>query len=128
MKLLLDTHALIWFVEDKSELPRSIKNEIEQESNQIYVSMASLWEIAIKMKLGKLDLSKSIEEIMGATLQNGFELLPILPEHIVRLSALDFFHRDPFDRMIIAQGLDEQMTIVGKDEIFDSYGVHRIWK
>jgi len=80
------------------------------------------------MHLKKLILNKSIEEVIDLVTTNGFEFLPILPKHIITLTTLDFFHRDPFDRMIIAQGLSEKIQIVSKDEIFDKYGIKRIWK
>lgn len=128
MKLLLDTHAFIWFAEDDAQLDQSIKKIIENTENEIFLSIASIWEIAIKMHLKKLILNKSIEEVIDLVTTNGFEFLPILPKHIITLTTLDFFHRDPFDRMIIAQGLSEKIQIVSKDEIFDKYGVKRIWK
>lgn len=127
MRILLDTHAFIWFVEDDEQLPFAVKNKIEDIENEIFLSIASLWEMAIKMQLKKLNISKSIEDVIELTSQNNFQLLPILPSHIVKLSSLSFFHRDPFDRIIIAQGLYENMVIVGRDLVFDDYQVQRIW-
>lgn len=128
MKLLLDTHTFIWFVEDDSYLPQKLKLLIEEPQNEIFLSIVSLWEMAIKIQLKKLNINKSINEIINFSIENGFILLPILPEHIIRLSQLEFHHRDPFDRMIIAQGLAEQQKIVGKDITFDKYNANRIWK
>lgn len=128
MKILLDTHAFIWFVEDAPQLADGIKRIIEKPTNKIYLSIASIWEMAIKMQLKKLDIDKTIEEIIDLATFNGFDILPILPEHIIRLSALDFYHRDPFDRIIIAQGLVENQEIVSRDKVFDDYEVKRIWK
>jgi PIN domain nuclease of toxin-antitoxin system len=128
MKLLLDTHTFIWFVEDAPQLPAKVKNLIEDPQNKIFLSIVSLWEMAIKIQLKKLLISKSIEEIIHLSAQNGFILLPVLPIHIVRLSQLEFHHRDPFDRMIIAQGIVDDQVIVSKDAIFDNYKVRRIWK
>ncbi|MCA1760405.1 MAG: type II toxin-antitoxin system VapC family toxin [Bacteroidales bacterium] len=128
MKLLLDTHTFIWFVEDAPQLPANVKKLIENPQNEIFLSIVSLWEMAIKIQLKKLVISKSIEEIIHLLAQNGFILLPVIPIHIVRLSQLEFHHRDPFDRMIIAQGLTEQQKIVGKDIIFDKYNANRIWE
>jgi PIN domain nuclease of toxin-antitoxin system len=128
MKILLDTHSFIWFVEDDPRLAVRIKQIIEKPSNEIYLSIASLWEMAIKMQLKKLNLNKSIDEIIDLAILNGFELLPILTEHIIKLTTLDFHHRDPFDRIILAQGLVENHEIISGDEIFDSYGNKRIWK
>ena len=83
--------------------------------------------MAIKIQLKKLDIDKSIKEIIDLAALNGFEILPILPEHIIKLTTLDFHHRDPFDRIIISQGLVEGQVIVSRDKIFDEYGVKRIW-
>lgn len=80
------------------------------------------------MQLKKLDINKSISEVVDLVTINGFELLPILPEHIIKMTTLDFFHRDPFDRIIIAQGLIENHEFVSKDKNFDDYGIKRIWK
>lgn len=128
MKLLLDTHTFIWYVEDDARLPETTKEIIKSEENTILISIASLWEISIKTSLNKLTLKASIEEIINLIMENGFELLPILPSHIIKNNLLEYYHRDPFDRMIIAQGLSEEIVIVGKDEMFDKYDVTRIWK
>jgi PIN domain nuclease of toxin-antitoxin system len=128
MKILLDTHAFIWFAEDDSKLDETMKILIEKSSNDIFLSIVSIWEMAIKMQLKKLNLDKSIEDIIDIVTVNGIELLPILPYHIIKMTTLDFYHRDPFDRIIIAQGLFENMRIMSRDVIFDEYGVARIWK
>ena len=128
MKLLLDTHTFIWYVEDDARLPETTKEIIKSEENTLLISIASLWEISIKTSLNKLTLKASIEEIVNMVMENGFELLPILPGHIIKNNLLEYYHRDPFDRMIIAQVLFEEIVIVGKDEMFDKYGVTRIWK
>jgi len=127
MRILLDTHAFIWFAEDDDQLHSNIKRAIEKSANDIFLSIASIWEMAIKIQLNKLKISKSIEEVIELATSNGFEILPILPEHIIKLTTLAFHHRDPFDRIIIAQGLDENFRIVSKDSIFDEYGVKRLW-
>lgn len=128
MRILLDTHAFIWFAEDDVQLNQTIKETIEKPTNNILLSIASIWEMAIKMQLDKLKIDKSIEEIIDLVTLNGFELLPILPEHIIKLTTLEFHHRDPFDRIIIAQVLSENFKIVTRDKNFDDYGVDRIWK
>ncbi len=128
MKILIDTHAFIWFAEDDSQLDETMKRLIEKPANDIFLSIASIWEMAIKMQLKKLNLDKSIEDIIDLVTLNGFEFLPILPNHIIKLTTLDFNHRDPFDRIIIAQGLYENLKIMSRDTIFDEYGVTRIWK
>ncbi len=128
MQILLDTHAFIWFVEADSLLPQNLKSNLENPKNEIFLSMASIWEMGIKMSLGKLKINKTIEEIIELAEWNGFQILPILPSHIVRLCQLEFHHRDPFDRMLLAQCLSENLVIASTDSIFDSYGVNRIWE
>jgi len=127
MRILIDTQAFIWFVEDDKQLPKEIKTKLEDLDNSIIISIASLWEMTIKMSLGKLHLGCNIQEMIDKVYQNGFEVLPILPDHIIKLSKLDYFHRDPFDRIIISQGLSENMVIVSSDKAFDEYGVKRAW-
>ena len=128
MRILIDTQAFIWFVENDKQIPVKMKKYLENPENSIIVSIASLWEMTIKMSLGKLFLSCDIKEMTEKIYNNGFEILPILPEHIIKLSTLIYLHRDPFDRIIIAQGLSENMPIVSSDKIFDNYGINRKWK
>ena len=128
MRILIDTQAFIWFVENDKQIPVKMKKYLENPENTIIVSIASLWEMTIKMSLGKLFLSCDIKEMTEKIYNNGFEILPILPEHIIKLSTLIYLHRDPFDRIIIAQGLTENMPIVSSDKIFDNYGINRKWK
>ena len=127
MRILIDTQAFIWFVENDKQLPTMIKKELEDFDNSLIISIASLWEMTIKISPGKLYLVCDIEEMIDKVYRNGFELLPILPEHIIKLSTLDYFHRDPFDRIIISQGLSENMVIISSDKVFDDYGVRRKW-
>ena len=128
MRILIDTQAFIWFVENDKQIPVKMKKYLENPENTIIVSIASLWEMTIKMSLGKLFLSCDIKEMTEKIYNNGFEILPILPEHIIKLSTLIYLHRDPFDRIIISQGLTENMPIVSSDKIFDNYGINRKWK
>jgi PIN domain nuclease of toxin-antitoxin system len=127
MKLLLDTHTFIWFVENDANLPTSSKIQIEDTDNEIFVSVISLWEIAIKVSLGKLDMTLDLPTIINLIEENGFIILPISPEHTVYVSELPFYHRDPFDRMLIAQTFVEKLTIISKDAIFNDYGVDCRW-
>ncbi len=127
MRILVDTQAFIWFVEDDKQLPEKIKKVLEDTDNYLIISIASLWEMTIKMSLGKLHLRCDIEEMIDKVYLNGFEILPILPDHIVKLSKLDYFHSDPFDRIIISQGLCENIPIVSSDKVFDEYGARRRW-
>jgi len=129
MRILIDTQAFIWFVENNKNLPSKIKKELENSDNTVIVSIASLWEMTIKMSLGKLKVNCEIEEMIQILYDNGFNILPILPEHIIKLSTLQYIHRDPFDRIIISQALSENIKLVSSDEIFDNYrGVKRIWR
>jgi PIN domain nuclease of toxin-antitoxin system len=128
MRILVDTQAFIWFVENDKQLPHKIRKELENTDNAIIISIASLWEMAIKISLDKLHISCDIEEMIDKIYHNGFELLPILPNHIIKLSTLKYFHRDPFDRIIIAQCLGEDLPVVTSDEIFKDYGVRVKWK
>lgn len=128
MRLLLDTHTLLWFLEDSPQLSSTARTEIEESANDVFVSAASLWEIAIKVSLGKLALNKPIDVWMPTELAaNSIDLLGISIDHIVKIASLPFHHRDPFDRLLIAQALVENMLVVGADSAFDSYGVKRLW-
>jgi PIN domain nuclease of toxin-antitoxin system len=128
MRILFDNQAFIWFVENDKQLPDKIRKELENIDNTIIISIASLWEMAIKISLDKLHISCDIEEMIDKIYHNGFELLPILPNHIIKLSSLKYLHRDPFDRIIIAQSISEDLTVVTSDEIFGEYGVRVKWK
>lgn len=127
MNLLLDTHSLIWFLDGSSKLGARARKYIEDPANQSFVSIASIWEMAIKISLRKLQMTIPFSELTEHTRNNGFELLPVEFEHTLKITTLDFFHRDPFDRMIIAQGISEAMPIVSADENFDAYPIKRIW-
>jgi PIN domain nuclease of toxin-antitoxin system len=127
MKLLIDTHALIWFAEADSRLSSNAKKAIELSENSKAISMATLWEMAIKMGLGKLHLSRPLSVIIPEIEANGFDLLPIKTEHVLQIEVLPYFHRDPFDRMLIGQALAEDMVLVSNEDVFDQYGVNRLW-
>jgi PIN domain nuclease of toxin-antitoxin system len=116
MKLLLDTHTFIWFCEDDANLPGRVKLMIEDAENEIYLSTASLWEITIKQQLKKLELNRTLDEILKYLPKHGIQYLDIKPAHLLRLSPLNFIHKDPFDRMLIAQALAEEMVLLTKDE------------
>lgn len=127
MKLLLDTHALIWFAEADSRLSSKAKKAIELPENSKEISMATLWEMAIKTGLGKLYLSRPLSMIISEIEANGFELLPIKAEHILQVETLQDIHRDPFDRMLIGQALSEDMVLISNEDVFDKYGINRLW-
>lgn len=123
MQLLLDTDILIWFLEGKSKLSIRQRDLIIDGENDVYASIASLWEIAIKLSLRKLDLTKSFDEIINALRKENIEVLPITPDHLVKVTTLPFRHRDPFDRIIIAQAMSEEIPIMTLDRNFAEYGV-----
>ena len=130
MRLLLDTHAMYWYVEDDPQLSIAARTLIQDASNEILISPASYWEIAIKVSIGKWRLNRPCEEFMDIVLkQYGFQILPILPTHTARLVGLWFpaGHKDPFDRLLAAQVLVEQISIVSADAALDAYGVSRLW-
>ena len=124
MRLLLDTHSLLWFLTGADELTARARALIENKENQRYVSAASLWEIAIKVNLGKLVLTEPFALLFPRELQrNQMAVLPVDVQHLAKLVELPLHHRDPFDRLLAAQALAEQMSVVGCDAAFDAYGV-----
>ena len=126
MKQLLDTHSFIWFITGNPRISPLVRSQIENNDNLL--SIASLWEIAIKSSIGKLNLKMSIQELANEQIiNNGIELLSITTEHLIVVADLPLHHRDPFDRLIIAQAIVEQIPIVGVDKVFDSYSVRRLW-
>jgi len=127
MDLLLDSHALIWFINGDKQLPDKSVKRIKNLNNKCYVSIASIWEIAIKISLGKLELNGGFDEISKIMSKYKIELLPISFEHIRILLTLKFQHRDPFDRIIISQTKAEQLTLVSKDDNCRKYDIEIIW-
>ena len=130
MRQLLDTHTFLWFVAGSNALSEIAKTLILQPVAQNFVSIASIWEISIKVKLGKLQIKGTVQSIIDDITENNFEILPVNFAHIVKNYEYEFYHRDPFDRVIIAQAEVENMQIIGKDEMFDKYltgTVKRIW-
>lgn len=122
--LLIDTQSFIWFVDNNHKLPVSIRNVMEDEKNNLFVSIASLWEIVIKSSIGKLNLGWNIPEIINGVAKNGFSILQIVPQHLITLHGLEYYHRDPFDRIIISQGITEKMQVVTSDSEFSNYKVN----
>lgn len=128
MRLLLDSHAFLWFVAGDARLSDRARAAIEEPSNERYLSMASVWEMAIKHGLGKLRLSPSFAEFVSAeTTRNLIEFAPISLSHLYRVAALASQHRDPFDRLLVAQCLVENWSLVSADTPLDAYGIERIW-
>ncbi len=128
MNYLLDTHTFLWFINGDSELSVTAQTLIEDPTNTIYLSVASVWEMAIKVSLGKLDMPSPFTDFIAEQLnENSVSLLEIQIEHAGAVATLPFHHRDPFDRLIIVQSLSENIPIIGRDQIFDVYGVQRHW-
>jgi PIN domain nuclease of toxin-antitoxin system len=128
LRALLDTHALLWWLSDDPSLPRAARKFIAETKNTLIVSAASAWEIAIKVRLGKLPTATDFAaDFSGLVQREGFELLAISADHGIRAGLLPGPHRDPFDRMLIAQAQAENMPIVSNEASFESYGVRRIW-
>lgn len=127
MNLLLDTHAVIWFITEDDQLPIRIKELIEDTTNTCFVSIASLWELGIKHSLGKLDLKADIKKIFELISQSGLTILPITATHILTNTTLPFHHRDPFDRLIIAQAKSEGLKLISKDGQFKVYNINMAW-
>ena len=128
MRLLLDTHAFLWWVQDARELSKKARAAIADPENECRLSLVSCWEMAIKQSLGKLRLPTSIERFIPEQLaSNRFHQLGIEFRHVTRVAALAFHHRDPFDRLLAAQALEEGLAVVSSDAVFRQYGVKRIW-
>ncbi len=128
MRLLLDTNALIWFVTDSPRMPNRFKDLLEADGTETFVSFVSPWEIAIKTRLGKLNLGRPLHPDIGRMVaRNGFTMLPPDWEDIQTVADLPFHHRDPFDRMLVAQALRHRLTVLTPDAVWDRYGVSRLW-
>lgn len=128
MRILADTQAFLWLAMDDPQLTKKAKRIFLDEENDFYFSLASIWEIAIKHSLGKLKLKQPLEKfILNQMQENSIEQLNIHFRHVTKVNSLPFHHRDPFDRLIIAQAQEEDLSILSCDKIFDKYGVDRIW-
>lgn len=128
MNLLLDTHAVLWFVWDDARLGEVARETIEDTANLKFVSIATCWEVSIKCGLNKLSLGEPAATFLPRELsKNGFHLLGITLPHATAVELLPLHHRDPFDRLLIAQAQLETFTLVSCDQIFDRYGINRKW-
>lgn len=126
MRILLDTQVLIWYLEGNQQLPRPSRHLIVDSRNEIYVSIASLWEIAVKASIGKLKVSRSLADILPVLHDQSIDILQIMPGHVLQVATLPFHHRDAFDRMLIAQAQVEFLTLMTHDTIFRQYGIKTI--
>jgi len=127
MNFLLDTHTFIWFINGDLSLPDKVIAKIKNIENRCFLSIASIWELAIKMKLNKVYLKSDFNNITNLCVENEIEILPISFEHVQELNNLDFHHRDPFDRLIIAQSIAEKLIVITKDEKFHLYSAKCFW-
>jgi PIN domain nuclease of toxin-antitoxin system len=123
MRLLIDTHILIWFFEGNNSLPKSRRQIVSNAQNEVFISIASIWEIAIKISIGKLTLARPLADVIKQIAIDNIEILPISPEHTFQVSALPFHHRDPFDRLIIAQSQVENLAVMSDDKEFVNYAI-----
>ena len=128
MRLLLDTHTLLWWLDGDRRLSRRARTALGDEDNAIFVSAASAWELATKARLGKLPGAIDVAtDVAGCLARQGFLDLPITVHHAQRAGSLQIPHRDPFDRMLIAQAQMEDLPIVTNEALFDGFGISRVW-
>ena len=127
MNLLFDTHALLWFLEGNKNLPRRWRSVRPGDTHECLFSLASYWELGLKMSLGKLRLSLTYERMLEEALGRNFRILPVQPEHCQEAARLPWLHRDPFDRMLVAQARVEDLTILSGDERIAEYEVKHKW-
>jgi len=123
MKLLLDTHIVLWFWDNVEKLSKESLSAITEPANEKYISIVSAWELVVKINVGKLAFEGGVANFFKMIEENGFELLPVKEEHITRLETLPLHHRDPFDRLLLATAISEQMTFLTSDKEFAQYGV-----
>lgn len=127
MTYILDTHTVIWFLNGDDKLSKKVKETIENQENTNLVSIATIWEIAIKISLDKFKFEKGFKKFLDLIEDNGFEIIPISFDHAITVSTLEFIHRDPFDRLIIAQAMTDNLTIITKDEYIEKYDINILW-
>jgi len=131
MTFLIDTHTFLWFINGSDELTKTAKELIEKDNNDIFISIASLWEISIKTAIGKLQISDNYDTVIDDVVENDISILPINFTHTVIQNKLPFHHKDPFDRIIVSQTIVEETNLISCDDIFDLYlqdtEVKRIW-
>ena len=127
MRYLLDTHALIWYLEESAELSQKATAIIDNPNMEVCVCAVSLWEIAIKMNLGKLSLKLTLEELLDCVKTRSFRIIKIEDAHLLSLLTLPYIHKDPFDRLLIATALVENLTIITIDENIQKHDVSWVW-
>lgn len=128
MRLLLDTHAFLWWTTEDPRIPSAVAEAVSEPSNEVFVSAVTVWELAIKWRLGRLEIADPPEtSISRGIAESRFEPLPITHRHALRVGVLPDLHRDPFDRMLVAQALAEECVLVTGDEAIARYPVERLW-
>jgi PIN domain nuclease of toxin-antitoxin system len=127
MRYLLDSHTLLWTIESPNKLSRLARKIIDDRASDLFVSIATPWELAIKTNSGKLDARELLREFDRSISTSGYKLLNTEVPHVIRAGMLPLHHRDPFDRLMAAQALELGLPIVSRDGVFDLYGVTRIW-
>lgn len=127
LRLLLDTHTLLWWVANDPALSRVADQVLSETTNEVFVSAVSAWEVTTKARLGKLAAGRLAQDFVGEIRRQGFIPLSITMDHGQRAGGLPGHHRDPFDRMLIAQAQAENLVLVSNETIFDTYGVQRLW-
>jgi PIN domain nuclease of toxin-antitoxin system len=127
MAFLLDTHTFLWFLEGNEKLSKKALIKMLDLNKKCYISIASLWEITIKLQLGKLELNFDFNELVEYLKRNHIEILPIYFNHLKVLSVLPLYHRDPFDRIILSQAIAEKFTIISQDSAFKTYKAKLLW-
>jgi PIN domain nuclease of toxin-antitoxin system len=127
MKLLLDTHTFIWWDSDPSQLSSRASTFLQDPTNSVWLGVVSVWEMVIKSQLGKLTFRLPLAEILAQQQANGLQILPISLDHSLAVESLPAIHRDPFDRMLAAQSIVEDMELVTANEIFNHYPVRILW-
>lgn len=128
MRALLDTHTLIWAVYNEDFLSSNVRKLLENLGDEIFVSAVSAWEIATKYRLGKLPEAQELaEDFLSVVPASGYTFLPITPEHALRAGRLPGSHKDPFDRMLAAQAIHEDLTLLSNDDQLDQFAIRRVW-
>ena len=128
MRYILDTHTLLWIVDDNPKLGDEAKTIYLNDHNDIFASIASIWEMAIKISLNKLNIPGTLSEFVKDHIRgNKIDIINIELNHLYQLENLNYFHRDPFDRLIIAQAIAENIPVISSDKAFDDYPIQRIW-
>lgn len=127
MRYLLDTHVFVWLATDDSQLTPVARAILGDSGQDCFLSAASIWEMAIKSSLGKLSLATSLERIVRGGVERGLRLLDVTCDHAYLVERLPFHHRDPFDRILVAQAMQEGMGLISRDQRLDAYTVARIW-